>query len=239
MLKLPNVTIAALASTRRHATAQALKYSMRNIEFGDAVFLSHKKPLCLPDNVRFEKVGKNKSIDDFSYKLIYDLHKFIHTEFVLIVHHDGFVINPDMWRAEFLNYDYIGAPWPKNKKLTDAAGNIVRVGNGASLRSKKLLELPSKINMPFEPAYNGLYNDDLLVCVKNRHIFESHGLKFAPLDTAKYFSHEANIAEIQGIKPFMFHGYYGANKNNKKFGLEVFRRFLPSGSSDKYNLSGK
>lgn len=31
-------------------------------------------------------------------------------------------------------------------------------------------------------------------------------MKIAPLDVAKYFSHEADIEEIQGIIPFGFHG---------------------------------
>ncbi|MDR1941327.1 MAG: hypothetical protein LBQ47_03285 [Endomicrobium sp.] len=239
MLNLSNVTIAALACARVYETVQALKYSMKQVKFGDSVFLSHKKPFYLPKDIRFERTSKNKTIDEFSYKLIYDLHKYVQTEFVLIIHHDGYVINPDMWRAEFLNYDYIGAPWPRNKKLTDIDGNIVRVGNGAALRSKKLLTLPSEINMPFEPAYNGLYNDDLFICVKNRHIFERYGLKFAPLDVAKYFSHEANISEISAIKPFMFHGYFGANKNNKRFGIEKLSALLPFKRKDKYNLSSR
>jgi hypothetical protein len=239
MLKLLNVTVAALACTRVYETVAALKCSMKSVEFGDAVLISHKKPFYLPGSIRFGRTSKNKSIDEFSYKLVYELYKYISTDFVLIVHHDGYVVNPDMWRADFLNYDYIGAPWPKNKKLTDINGNIIRVGNGVGLRSKKLLELPSKINMPFEPAYNGLYNDDLFICAKNRHIFEENGLKFAPLDVAKCFSHEANISEIRGIKPFMFHGYFGANKNNKRFGMAKLERFLPFKRTDKYNLSKK
>jgi hypothetical protein len=218
MLKLPEVTIAALACTHVYETVRALKYSMKQIEFGGSVLISHKKPFYLPKNIRFEHTSKNKSFDEFNYKALYELHKYIHTDFVLLIHYDGFVINPEMWRGEFLNYDYIGSPWPRLKSLKDIHGNICRVGNGVSLRSKKLLELPSKIGMPFEKTCNGMYNEDLFICVDKKHIFEDNGMKFAPLEIAKYFGHEASVPEIKGIRPFVFHDYFGENFKNKRFG---------------------
>ncbi|MDR2425670.1 MAG: hypothetical protein LBD46_00565 [Endomicrobium sp.] len=218
MLKLPDVTIAALACTHVYETVQALKYSMKCVEFGDAVLISYKKPFYLPAGIRFEYTSKNKSIIEFNHKILYELHKYVHTNFVLLVHYDGFVINPDMWRKEFLDYDYTGSPWPKLKSLKDIKGNICRVGNSVSLRSKKLLELPSKIKMPFEKAHNGTYNEDLIVCVSKRHIFEEHGMRIAPLEIAKYFGHEAVIPETKGIRPFAFHAYFGKNFKNKRFG---------------------
>ena len=228
-LSLQNVTVAALACTYVYETVQAIKHSMKNIAFGDAVLVSHKKPFYLPKNIRYEYTPQNKSINEFNYKMIYEIHKYINTDFMLLIHYDGFVINPDMWRDEFLDYDYIGAPWPKNNSLKDANGNICRVGNSVSIRSKRLMELPSKLNIPFEPvrsgrtAYEGSYNEDLFICVKNKHIFESEGMKFAPLETAKYFSHEASIEEIKGIRPFAFHGYFGNNFKNKRFGRLRFK----------------
>ncbi|MDR2191764.1 MAG: hypothetical protein LBO62_02630 [Endomicrobium sp.] len=220
MLNLPNVTIAALACKEIAETVKALKYSMRGVSFADAVLVSHEKPFGLPENIRFEYTAQNKTIDDFNYKMIYEMHKYIRTDFMLLIHYDGFVINPQSWRGEFLNYDYIGAPWPKNKSLLDANGNICRVGNSVSLRSKRLLELPSKLNLPFEPLdfepYKNTTNEDLFICVKNKHIFEKNAMRFAPLEIAKYFSREANISEIRSIKPFAFHGYFGENKNNRR-----------------------
>jgi hypothetical protein len=218
MLKLKKVTLAAIACTHMYETVQAMKYSMKKAEFCDAVFISHKKPFYLPENIRYEYTSRNESEDDFSYKVIFDLHKYIKTDFALLVHYDGFVINPDMWRAEFLNYDYIGSPWPENKALADIDGNVCRVGNGVSLRSKKLMELPSKINLPFEPGFKGSYNEDLLICAKYKHIFEANGIKFAPVETAKHFGREASVPENKNIKTFLFHDYFGENINNKRFG---------------------
>ncbi|MDR1696582.1 MAG: hypothetical protein LBR69_08175 [Endomicrobium sp.] len=230
MLNLPEVTIAALACTYIYETVRAMKYSMQNIKFADAVLISHKKPFYLPGNIRYAHTSFNKNIDGFNYKIIYGLHKYVKTEFVLLVHYDGFAVNPEMWRNEFLNYDYIGAPWPKNRSLKDANGNICRVGNGVSMRSKRLLELPSKLDLPFTPLdfkpYKNMTNEDLFICVKNKHVFESAGMKFAPLETAKYFSHEAPIEEIKGIRPFAFHGYFGSNFTNKRFGRLCLKYYL-------------
>ena len=45
--ELPNVTLVAMASVNIRATIKAMLYSMRGIEFGDAVLITHKKPLGL------------------------------------------------------------------------------------------------------------------------------------------------------------------------------------------------
>lgn len=218
MLKLPNVTLAALACTHIYETVQAMKYSMKGVEFGDAVFISHKKPFYLPGNIRYEHTSRNKNMNEFSYKVMYEMHKYIKTGFMLLVHYDGFVINPDMWRDEFTNYDYVGSPWPELKSFKDINGNICRVGNGVSLRSKRLTELLSKAGIPFEPDIRGSYNEDLLICIKYKHIFEAAGLKFAPVEVAKHFGREASVSETKGLKTFLFHDYFGENMKYKRFG---------------------
>ena len=42
-LKLPNVTLAAMSSVNMRETIKAMEYSMRGIEFGDAVLITHRK----------------------------------------------------------------------------------------------------------------------------------------------------------------------------------------------------
>ena len=156
---------------------------------------------------------------EWSYKIVYELNEYIETDFALLVHADGFVVNPSSWRDEFLDYDYIGAPWPlpaDDFSYRDIHGNVVRVGNSVSLRSKRLLELPTKLKLPWEP-YHGFYNEDGFICVKNRHIYESNDMKFAPLEVAKYFAHEAMIPEVRNIKPFAFHKWAGSNRTYPKF----------------------
>lgn len=108
-LNLPQVTLVAMTSVNVKATIKAMQYSMRGITFGDVVLITHRKPFGLPKAIRYSHTDKLKNIDDFNYKMVYELGSHIHTDFALIVHADGFVVHPEMWQDAFLDYDYIGA----------------------------------------------------------------------------------------------------------------------------------
>ena len=128
-------------------------YSMRDIEFGDAVLVTDKKPWFLPKSIRYSHTSKLDSIDKFNYKMVYELKDHINTDFCLVVHADGFVIHPELWRDEFLDYDYIGSPFPmptNDYAYRDRKGEISRVGNSVSIRSRRLLEYPSAHNLKWE-----------------------------------------------------------------------------------------
>ena len=156
-LHLPDVTLVAMTSVNIQATIKAMIYSMKGIEFGDAVLVTHTRPIGLPKSIRYSHTSKLTNIDDFNYKMVYELGEHIHTDFALIVHADGFVVHPEMWRDEFLDYDYIGAPWPlppqgDTTTYRDKYGNICRVGNSAGIRSKRLMDFPKKNNMRMESS---------------------------------------------------------------------------------------
>lgn len=204
-----------MSSVNMEDTIRAMEYSCEGIEYGDVKFISHVKPNYFPDNFNFCLIDNVNSLDQYSYNMIYKLGDYIDTDFALIVQSDGYVLNPSSWRDEFLEYDYIGAPFnlPKDEfSYRDINGNIFRVGNGGfSLRSKKLIDLPNKLELEWKP-FHGFYNEDGFICAMNRHIYEENGCKFAPIDVAKYFSHEAEIPEVQGITPFGFHGKWSKYK---------------------------
>lgn len=218
-LSLPNVTLVAMTSVNVTATIKAMQYSMRGIDFGDAVLITHKKPWNMPKSIRYSHTTKLTNIDEFNYKMVYELGDHIKTDFALIVHADGFVVNPEMWRDEFLDYDYIGAPWPlppegDTTTYRDKDGNICRVGNSAGIRSKRLMDFPKKANIPWEGEYaygRMWFYEDGFICCKIRHLLEAEGMRIAPIDVAKYYAHEKMIPEVQGIKPFAFHKWEGTN----------------------------
>lgn len=215
MLYLPQVTLIALATQNIEATVKALEYSCRNTQWGDIKLVSHIRPENLPEYIQHCFTDKCNSIDEWNYKAIYELPKYVDTEYCFLAHADGFPVNPDMWRPEFLDYDYVGAPWPlpnDDFSYRDINGVIQRVGNSVSLRSKKLLDLPVKLGLEWKP-FHGFTNEDGFICVNYRHVYEEHGCRFAPLDVAKYFSHEFPIPEIEGIRPFAFHKWQGSNKD--------------------------
>lgn len=192
MLYLPDVTLIALTNRDFEGHKRALDKSSEGIEWGD-------RKIIWDDSIT--------SIDDWNYKIIYELHNYISTGFALLVHSDGFVVDPSIWRDAFLDFDYIGAPWPlprDNYSYRTPRGEIVRVGNSVSIRSRRLLRLPSELGLPWK-SYYGNTNEDGFLCCHNRHILEQHGCKFAPLEVAKHFSREHDIPENEGIKTFAFH----------------------------------
>lgn len=218
-LQLKNVTLVAMTSVKVMETVGAMEYSMKDIDFGDAVLITHRKPIYLPKSIRYAHTSKLTNIDHFNYKMLYELGDYIHTDFAMIVHYDGFVVHPEMWRDEFLDYDYIGAPWPDphdDFTYRDINGNLQRVGNSVGIRSKRLIDFPKEAGIPFE-ADHGYFHEDGFLCVKNRHLIEAAGMKIAPIEVAKYYSHETMIPEIEGITPFAFHKWAGTNADYPKF----------------------
>ena len=220
-LKLPNITLAAMTSVNIYETIKALQYSIREIEFGDVILITHRKPFFLPKDIHYRHTSKLTDIDAFNYKMVYELADFIDTDYVLLVHYDGFVVNPESWRDDFLDYDYIGSPWPlpsDDIAYRDSQGNICRVGNSVSIRSKRLLEFPRQAKLKWERMEDGLFNEDTFLCCKNKNIIEDAGMRFAPIEVAKYFGHECMIPEIMDVeKPFIFHKWRGRNEQYPKF----------------------
>ncbi len=194
MIRLPQITLIAMTGlgymTASHV--EALKKSSQGIEFGA---------------VKLIQLAEIKDIESWNKAVIYELPKYVDTEFAMFIHSDGYIINPDLWNDNWLNYDYIGAPWPlptDDYSYRDIRETIQRVGNSVSLRSKRLLDLPNKFALEWK-AFNGFTNEDGFICVNYRHRYENAGMRFAPLEVAKYFSKEYEIEENKNIKTFAFH----------------------------------
>lgn len=182
-MKLPNVTICAIDSVQPEKAQKAIERSKRQIKYGAELFINHSS------------INSRQAYSQF---MLQELHKYIKTEFVLVVQWDGWVINASAWQPEFLDYDYIGAVWPWHPEG-------LRVGNGGfSLRSKRLLELTAEPKF----VYKNLNEDDL-ICHVNRDYLVSNGIKFAPEELARYFSYERELSNLQ---TFGFHGDFHMSK---------------------------
>jgi len=225
--KLDNVTLVAVGSTQVPKTIRALEYSMRDMQFAEVKIVTHEKPDNLSERIAFESCEKLNSSKEYSHYVIYNLHKHINTDYCLLIQWDGFIINSDKWDPEFLNWDYIGGAWPiRENAYIDPFDNHQRVGNGGfTLRSRKLLEVPQIEDIPFEVNQGtfykhmnaGSYNEDGNICVHNRHLFEKHGVRFAPVDVAVRFSQELPVPESKGIRPFGFHRYLPGTSHRFSF----------------------
>lgn len=196
MLELPQVTLIALTSKDYDKHKEALDKASEGIKWGARKIIMDLD--CT-------------SIDIWNYKIVYELHHYVQTPFAFLFHADGYPIHSECWRDEWLNYDFIGAPWPLPRPGDSVSyrvpetGELIRVGNSVSLRSKRLLEAPSRLNLQWKPYY-GYTNEDGFLCVNNRSILEGYGIRYAPLEEAVHFSKEHSIPENEGIeKTFAFH----------------------------------
>lgn len=145
--------------------------------------------------VEVVKIPPIKSKAEYSKIIIKDLIKHFTTSHCLVIQHDGYVINADMWDDLYLEYDYIGAPW----LYPDAERNV---GNGGfSLRSHALqtaLYLDTRIEI-IEPE------DEVIGRLYRRYLEEKYKMEFAPEDLAHKFSYE--LHEPYG-KTFGFHAFF-------------------------------
>ena len=186
---------------------ESLIYSQHKIQFGSVKILSPYFSEKTPKNIQYIKIPAIKSINEYSNFMVKKLYDYVDTDFVITIQNDGFIINPHLWKNEFLEYDYIGAPW---RNIPHYSG--VRVGNGGfSLRSKKFLSI-CKNYMP-----NVNFNEDHLICITFRNLFLSHDIKYAPIDIAQYFSVETKTEYNNDIsKSFGIHNYNSTYKTIKE-----------------------
>ena len=193
MISLPNVTLCCLTNQKFPEHLLAMEKSSEGIKWGARKIIF---------DMDCDSIGK------WNEKIIKELPKYIDTDFAMLIHADGYVINPDCWRDEWLQYDYTGAPWPLPKddySYRDEEGGTQRVGNSVSLRSKRLMDLIA--TRPMEYHY-GNNNEDGQICCWNRKWLEQY-CTFAPLSEAVLFSREHDVPEhnmFKGeLKTFAFH----------------------------------
>ena len=196
MKNLPSVTLLIIDCLDVKRAQLALDISCLEVSFGAVKLLT-----SLPtDDVRAVPIEPINSIEAYSRFCLLDLYRYVETSHVLIVQHDGFILNPSAWRDDFLNYDYIGAPilvgdWAKERHdIPDSLVGSLVVGNGGfSLRSKKLLELTAELGQ----AGNFILTEpeDWAMCCTERAKLEAAGIAFAPVPVAEAFSFEGRSAE--------------------------------------------
>jgi hypothetical protein len=216
-ITIPEVTLVCVAGVQIKKAIYALWRSSRKIHFSEIKLITSQEISYKPDWLSIEMTINNplSSLDQYNHYCIYTLHNHINSTHALIIQADGYVIDADKWNTNFLNFDYIGAPWKiRSDAYVDPYGNHQRVGNGGfSLRSLKLLQIPLTKKIEWNVNKGSFYKhmnageqaEDGIICVHNRHIYEEEGCNFAPLEIALNFSREQKIPENSKHKTFGFH----------------------------------
>jgi hypothetical protein len=175
MLNLNNIDLICIDCIDIERAEKAINYSQQKIKYNSCKLLSNIE--CSSEYCKYIQIPQINNLIEYSNFVIKNLVHYINADYVLIIQHDGYVLNPTAWTKEFLEYDYIGAPWYWSNYL---------VGNGGfSLRSRKLLEfLSNTIHGQIEVA------EDWFICSVIRNILIKKGFKFADLNLAMQFSTE-------------------------------------------------
>ncbi|MDK4679377.1 DUF5672 family protein [Kingella negevensis] len=202
---------------------QELRGKIQHLE---CLLISPTKPQNLPNHIQHIRCHPF-TYAEYNLFMLFSLRQFIHTDFALTVQDDGWVLNGAMWRDDFFDYDYLGAPIPNYfcsiPKSPDSPLDMTGIdywfahpappddtffepqNGGFSLRSKRLLDAPTELNLPAsikttgssttEPikiqyTHNNTLAEDLFLSVLHRKALEQHGLRFAPSSVALHFSCE-------------------------------------------------
>lgn len=190
MLDLPDVTLVAVFTVAHDVERAAVADCLAKVRFGD-VQVYTDRPLN-------GEVRCGPFVDgELEHFVARDIPPRIRTSHTLFVQWDGWVVNPSAWRAEFLEYDYVGAPWWYRDGMN--------VGNsGFSLRSERLMDFLARNSGEY--PYGSPF-DHVLCRVQRPQLEQQHGFSWAPSDLAWRFSFE-RTARYPTAEVFGFHGVF-------------------------------
>jgi hypothetical protein len=209
-LKLPNVTAVCMQGYGPEKDMlyknvcdrlrMALPYMLRFFEFKEIILIA-------PEDLNIEGITyhhtKPLTYNEYQSWRLHQMSDYVDTEFCLMFQDDGFPLNPDMWRDEFFEYDYVGAPITKDMGILYKEEMIG--GGGFTLNSKRLLEFTKKIPQPNE--YGFYVNEDTSIAVAYRDEIVSLGMKICPHTIARHFSIQNPIDDqVSLYNTFGFHG---------------------------------
>ena len=209
MLKLHDVTL-VMIETREHDLAQlAIEDCERNAEFGDVLIFTDRPAQFLSANRRVFPVPDWSDKLGWSQCFWYEVPLHVRTSHILGIQWDSWIVDQEMWRDEYLKYDFIGAPWWYKDGFN--------VGNGGfSIRSTKFARFVRKHRDRF-PCTTAV--DDDLYCRQYRPLLQDAGFNWAPEPLARNFAFEC-VRPDPSWRTFGFHGSfnfdYGCNGDEER-----------------------
>jgi len=217
MLNLPNVTLVVVDCLNAERAAVVIEKSMKGITFG-AVKLLTDKPIANPYRV---EIGPIKNLVEYSIFCLRDLYKYIDTDYLITVQHDGWILHPEAWEADWPRYDYIGPLFFREHPINNKS-----VGSGGfSFRSRKLMEhISKKLFHLYGPG--GYMHEDGFICKGVVDHLANAGFAFAPPDRAAKFAYGGNPAHFCQ-KPFGFHGFYALRALDKEYDDFCVKKGVP------------
>ena len=226
--QLKDITLVTVNCDCPDEGIKALRYSMKDIDFGRVLLLSSVHyDLSDMEQIDIPLLDSIHKYNDFMLGLL----RYINTPYALVIQSDGYVVNADMWTDQFLEYDYIGAPWPGDERWVDDQAihkrddvrQVIknnRIGNGGfSLRSKRFMEYSEN----FDSCYG--WGEDIFLTGINYHNAIDFGIKFPTIELAYRFSYENRCSEFGDDykQPYIFdiNEHFGFHHCNFLNGQEI------------------
>ncbi len=226
MKSLPNVTLISYDNTNDPTrTLRALKYCASLINFAAVV--------CVCRGLSGVRGNDTAGVEclfvserGYPAAMVWEVagvRNYVQTDYALCIHHDGYILNAEAWNDEWLTFDFIGAPWPRDPHPyhPGKSEHPGRVGNtGFCLKSKAFMFHTAGLKKEFvrwsqhPDQYGQQWGGDTFYSQLQRPNLESYGMRFASVEVAARFGWESNIEEVPGDRPYAF-GFHNFNHENK------------------------
>jgi len=186
-----SVTLLTVDTAYHELTNHAIERTLQQFKVSDVLVFTDL-PQKFP-GIPTRSIKTLTSKDEYNQLILTEAVNYLDSDFGLVIQYDGFALDGSRWESNFLDYDYIGAPWPNLGEYN--------IGNGGfSLRSKKLMENVAR----FAHNRNDNEPEDYFIGVTLRSLLEKTCNAKFPTDTvALRFSFESPGHPKQS---FGFHG---------------------------------
>ena len=213
MLNLSNITLLCVETRDPDLAHWAIDQCLRETRFSKVVLLTNID--LVKDkrkDIEYSQAPPIRSTKDYSNLLLTGIDQYVIGSHVLVIQWDSFITHPNLWRDEFLEYDYIGPIWPHHPETP--------VGNGGfSLRSVKLLQAIK------HTGFIKRHPEDYCICADNRDFLEKEcGIQFAPTEVAEQFA----VERSEWHDTFGFHGFFNFGRVLSADQLTTFLQIIPN-----------
>jgi hypothetical protein len=136
--------------------------------------------------------------------------RLLQADYALIFQSDSIILGNNI--EDFLEYDYVGAPWHRENEIwSGAQANLIRASDGVGNGGLSLRRVESMIAVAEEYGADSPdeENEDIFFVVG----LLKKGYRIAPRDVAYRFAQEVPCSDLAQVKPFGLHAawYYSDN----------------------------
>lgn len=196
MKSIPNVTLIIVDTVSYGDAVNAVLQSWKQIKLARTIMFTDIGTINIP-GLELIQIPHLHSKKEYSQWMIKELGKQpIDTSHVLVIQHDGYVLDGEQWDHEWLKLDWLGANWLE----TDGYNN----GNGGfSLRSMAL-----QVALATDELIKPLHPEDNAICrIYRDYLEQEYSFKWPTDEQGDKFSFELKQPKD---KTFGFHQYFHA-----------------------------